>query len=79
MAILEAMAKERGIEFVALSTGPGSESFNRRFGEIIESVDASSLDIAVCGPRGLLDAVRRAARQHGLRSGHIRHELFAFR
>lgn len=79
VAVLEAMAKERGIEFVPISTGPGSESFTRRFAEIVKSVDASSLDIAVCGPRGLLDAVRRAAIDHGLRTRDIRHELFAFR
>ena len=79
VTVLEAMAKERGLEFVAISSGPGSEDFTRRFGEIVEHADASSLDIAVCGPKGLLDSVRRTARVHGLRSADIRHELFAFR
>lgn len=79
IAILETLAKERGIEFVPISTGPRSESFTRRFAEIVNSVDASNLDIAVCGPRGLLEAVRRAAIDQGLTTGHIRHELFSFR
>lgn len=79
VSVLEAMARDRGIEFVPVSAGPSSEAFTRRFGQIAQSVDASRLDIAVCGPRGLLDAVRRAASDHGLRSGAIRHELFAFR
>ena len=79
VTVLEAMARDRGIEFVPISAGPSSEEFTRRFGEIAESVDGSQLDIAVCGPRGLLDAVRRAASAHGLRGGNVRHELFAFR
>lgn len=79
VAVLEAMAQERGIEFVPVSTGPASENFTRRFDEIVRSADASSLDIAVCGPKGLLGAVRRTANDHGLPDRIIRHELFAFR
>ena len=79
VAVLEAMAKERGIEFMPISTGPGSEEFTRRFGEIVEGADPSTLDIAVCGPKGLLHAVRQAARDRGLPDRLIRHELFAFR
>jgi predicted ferric reductase len=79
VAVLEAMAQDRGIEFVPVSTGPGSDEFTRRFDEIAQSVDASQLDIAVCGPRGLLDAVRRVANDYGVRGSNIRHELFAFR
>ena len=41
--------------------------------------DPSTLDIAVCGPKGLLHAVRQAARDRGLPDRLIRHELFAFR
>jgi predicted ferric reductase len=79
VAVLANMARDRGIEFVPISTGPSSGEFTRRFGEIAHSVDASQLDVAVCGPRGLLDAVRRTATDQGLRGGNIRHELFAFR
>lgn len=79
VAVLEAMAQERGIEFVPVSTGPASEIFTRRFEEILRDVDVSSLDIAVCGPKGLLDAVRRAADVRGIPGRLVRHELFAFR
>lgn len=79
VTVLQAMAQERGIEFVPISTGPTSESFTRRFDEIVRGVDQSSLDIAVCGPKGLLSAIRRAADDHGIPSRIIRHELFAFR
>ncbi|MDV3256984.1 MAG: ferredoxin reductase family protein [Sphingomonas sp.] len=79
VAVLEAMALERGIEFVPISSGPGSEDFVRRFEDIVRSADPASLDIAVCGPRGLLNAIRKAAHDHGLPARLIRHELFAFR
>ncbi len=79
VSVLEEMARERGVEFVPIPDGPSSEEFTRRFGEIVRGVDASRLDIAVCGPKGLLDAVRRTAKENGLRGDAIRHELFAFR
>lgn len=79
VAVLEAMARDRGIEFIPISTGPSSEKFTQRFEEIVRGVDASQLDIAVCGPKGLLGAVRRAVNDHGLPPGVIRHELFVFR
>lgn len=79
VAVLAAMAQERGIEFVPISTGPASEVFVQRFGDIVRSADAATLDIAVCGPKGLLGAVRRAANDLGVRGDLIRHELFAFR
>lgn len=79
VSVLQSIAQERGIEFIPVSTGPASESFTRRFEEILRSSDVSSLDIAVCGPKGLLGAVRRAANEHNIPNRLIRHELFEFR
>ena len=79
VTVLEAMARERGIEFVPIATGPGSEDFVQRFAEIVRNADVRSLDIALCGPKGLLNAVRRNASGLGVRKDLIRHELFAFR
>jgi len=79
VAVLEAMAQERNIEFVPVSTGPASDEFIQRFDELLRSANASSLDIAICGPKGLLEAVRQTAHEHGLPDRVIRHELFAFR
>ncbi|MFN4229407.1 MAG: ferric reductase-like transmembrane domain-containing protein [Parvibaculum sp.] len=79
VTVLEAMAQERGIEFVPISTGPASEDFTRRFDEIVRGADVASLDIAVCGPKGLLGAIRRTASDRGIPGRHIRHELFEFR
>ena len=79
VTVLEAMARERGIEFVPIATGPGSEDFVQHFAEIVRNADVRSLDIALCGPKGLLNAVRRNASGLGVRKDLIRHELFAFR
>lgn len=77
--VLRKMAEERGIEFVPVSGGPGSRDFIDRFGRIIRDTKPESLDIALCGPQGLLDRVRGLSKENGLDPGCIRHELFAFR
>lgn len=76
---LQALAAERGVEFVAIATGPGAPSFTDRFSQIVGECDAGALDIAVCGPKGLLDQVRKLAISHGLPPAQVRHEVFAFR
>ena len=76
---MQAMAAEKGVEFVPVATGPKTPTFTQRFTEIVRGVDPSTLDIAVCGPKGLLDEVRKLAKSHGVAPARIRHELFAFR
>lgn len=77
--VLKEMAEKRGIEFIPVSAGPNSEMFTRRFAELVTGADKASLDIAVCGPKGLLGAIRARAENHGFPARLIRHELFAFR
>ncbi|GMV63174.1 MAG: oxidoreductase [Parvibaculum sp.] len=77
--VLRELAEMRGIEFVPISNGPASEDFARRFDEILRGADAASLDIAFCGPKGLLGAVRRHVTEHGIPGHQIRYELFEFR
>lgn len=77
--LLRAMAAERGVDFVPVATGPDTPAFTQRFAEIVQGADPATLDIAVCGPKGLLDRVSRLATSHGLPRARIRHELFAFR
>src|SRR5690606_32902620 len=79
VGMLQSLADDKGIEFVPIDRGPESSAFTQRFTEILRDKDASSVDIAVCGPQGLLDKVRKSARQNDFNPGRIRHELFAFR
>lgn len=77
--VLQAMAAKKSVEFVPIATGPKTATFTRRFSEIVLSSDPLTLDIAVCGPKGLLDEVRKLAASNGLEPTRIRHELFSFR
>ncbi|WP_396594521.1 ferric reductase-like transmembrane domain-containing protein [Brevundimonas sp. R86498] len=76
---LTEMAGESGVEFVPVSSGPTAERFKRRFSEIALQGDPSTLDISVCGPAGLADAVAALAVKNGLSPRSIRSEQFAFR
>lgn len=77
--VLRATAAERGVDFVPVASGPDAPAFTQRFSEIVRSSDHDTLDIAVCGPKGLLDRVRTHATSHGIAADRIRHELFVFR
>lgn len=77
--LLQAMAAERDVNFTSVSTGPDTPTFTQQFAEIVHDADLATLDIAVCGPKGLLDQVRRLAASHGVPRARIRHELFTFR
>ena len=77
--MLRAMAAEKGVEFMPVATGPREPTFVRRFTEIVQHADPTTLDIAVCGPKGLLDEIGKLATSQGVASSRIRHELFAFR
>ena len=76
---LRPLAQERGIEFIPLDSGPNSPVFRLRFAEIAQSAEGTALDIAVCGPAGLLDKVRDIAREVGIDTRRIRSEMFSFR
>lgn len=76
---IAAMAAEKGVEFHPVPTGPQTPAFVQRFAEIVGDTDPATLDIAVCGPQGLLNEIRRLAKAKGVSSARIRHELFAFR
>lgn len=77
--MLRAMAAEKGVEFMPVATGPREPTFVHRFTEIVQHADPATLDIAVCGPKGLLDEIGKLATSQGVASSRIRHELFAFR
>ncbi len=79
VARMQAMAQEHGVELVPVPGGPADTAFTRRFAEICATVPPAELDIAFCGPQGLLHQVRKAMRDHGVPEERLRHELFQFR
>jgi predicted ferric reductase len=76
---LRATAAARGVDFMPVASGPDTPAFVERFSEIVRGADLATLDIAVCGPKGLLDRVRAQATSHGVAADRVRHELFVFR
>ena len=77
--VIKTMAESRDVEFVPLATGPTTASFEAHFLDIARKYSSSTLDIAVCGPAGLADAVSALAAASGISVQTIRSETFAFR
>lgn len=76
---LQALADAAGAGFVAVPDGPASPAFHDRFEALCRGADPQTLDIAVCGPRGLLAHVQGQARALGVPERCVRHEFFEFR
>ena len=77
--VLQQMAHERGAEFVAIADGPLDPRFTHRFAQLARDAGPDGVDIAVCGPSGLLDAVRRQMREFRIPGSRLQHEYFSFR
>jgi predicted ferric reductase len=76
---LKELAIQRGVEFVAISSGPADPLFAVRFSEIARSTSPEDIDISFCGPMGLLREVQRLARETRIPRARIRYEYFDFR
>lgn len=76
---LAAMAQECGVEFVPVGTGVESPAFVNRFSEIAKEGDVAALDVALCGPKGILPHVQRLMQHNGVPEANLRYELFEFR
>jgi predicted ferric reductase len=79
LANLEALARERGAEFVPVAGGPSAPAFTDRITGIARSMDPALIDVSFCGPAGLLTQVTATLSARGIPQERIRHELFEFR
>lgn len=77
--VLDDLARQRGAEFIPVSTGPSSPEFIRRFGEIANSAGPAAVDISFCGPKGLLKRIQALMRENRIPDKNLRHEYFEFR
>jgi predicted ferric reductase len=78
-AVLQRLAEERGVEFVAVSAGPSSPEFARRLAEIARSAPPGAVQVSFCGPKGLLERVRALLRENGVQESALQYEYFEFR
>ena len=76
---LNELARRRGAEFIAISTGPSDPQFARRLRELARNTSPNEIDISFCGPKGLLKDVQRLTREAGIPQANIRYEYFDFR
>ncbi|HEX5513717.1 MAG TPA: FAD-binding oxidoreductase, partial [Gammaproteobacteria bacterium] len=79
VTIMKDMARQRGAELVPVTDGPSSPAFTERFAAIARQAGPAAVGISFCGPKGLLQQVRRQMRQHGIPDANLQHELFEFR
>ena len=79
VVVMQAMARECGAELVAVAGGPSDPEFVDRFARICSEGDPGGIDIAFCGPKGLMPHVRARMRDHGVPEANLRHEHFEFR
>jgi len=79
LPVLEGMARERGAELVSVPGGPRDPAFVERFAALCREHDPATVDVAFCGPKGLLTHVRAELGANGVPAENLRHELFEFR
>ena len=77
--VLEAMARERGAELVGVARGADDPAFVERFAALCREHGPRAVDVAFCGPKGLLGRVHATLDANGVPAGNLRHELFEFR
>ena len=77
--VLADLARRRKAEYISVAAGVTSPEFTRRFHDIVQSAGAESVSIRFCGPIGLLKAIRRTMREHGIPDANLRYEYFEFR
>ena len=77
--VMQALARERGAELVAVAGGPSDPEFADRFARVCNEGDPGGVDIAFCGPKGLLPHVRAKMREQGVPQANLHLEYFEFR
>ncbi len=73
------LASESGAEVVPMSEGPSDPGFTRRFEHIVNEAGPANVEIALCGPKGLLERVRAIMSRLGVPEANLRFEYFEFR
>lgn len=76
---LERLAHHRGASFMAIPGDPSDAGFRERFGEVVQRAGPDRLLVSLCGPPGLLQAVRSLMREHDVPDSNLHFEYFEFR
>lgn len=77
--VIENLARERGATPVRVAGGPSDAALVEGLDTLVRESDPRNIDVAFCGPPGLLAQVRRQLRAHGVPDANLRYEVFQFR
>jgi len=73
------LAERANAQFVPISSGPSTPGFSERLESIVREVGAPNVQVAFCGPKGLLEHVRKELRRLGVPDSNLHFEYFEFR
>jgi predicted ferric reductase len=73
------LAVASGTEVVPISAGPSDPGFAQHFERIVREAGAKQVEVAFCGPKGLLEHVQRLMARLGVPRTNLRFEYFEFR
>ena len=73
------MARRRGVQYVPMIDAVGTPAFQDRFAALAAEAGPGGLQVCFCGPRGLLDQVRKAMARHQVPAANLHYEYFDFR
>lgn len=76
---IEQLAAASATEVIPISAGPSDPAFVQRLESIVAEVGPERVEIAFCGPKGLLEHVRSVMARLGIPEAHLRFEYFEFR
>ncbi len=76
---IEQLAATSATEVVPISAGPSDPAFVQRFESIVRDAGPTHVEIAFCGPRGLLEQVQAIMARVGVPETNLRFEYFEFR
>lgn len=76
---IEELAAPTATEVVAVSGGPSDPAFRQRFEQIVREAGPTQVEIAFCGPKGLLQHVQRSMADLGIPAENLHFEYFEFR
>lgn len=76
---IQQLATTSGTEVVPISAGPADPGFLQRFESIVRDAGPTQVEVAFCGPRGLLEHVQGIMDRLGVPRTNMNFEYFDFR
>lgn len=73
------LARQANAQFVPVSSGPNAPEFTECLERIVREVGAPNVQVAFCGPKGLLEHVRKELRRLAVPESNLHFEYFEFR